>query len=258
MTDQTMRAAGAPQFSIGNVLGTSFSVLLRNLASFFIIAIIISIPSILVGRFYAIDPAVSQEYIRQGQLPPGFWSSIGITMLVGILTSSLMSATLVYGTFQDLRGQRASIGDSISRGFSALVPVIIAAIVYAIILTIGFALFFVPGVILLVMLWVYVPAIVIEKKGVGGSLSRSRELTKGRRWAILGLFIVVVICFAIANWIDGFIFGLIFGPAGAFWATELAQIVFGMFSAVMAAVGYYYLRSDKEGIAIGDIAKVFD
>jgi len=258
MTDQTMRAAGAPQFSIGNVLGTSFSVLLRNLASFFVIAIIVSIPSMLVARFYAIDPVVLQESIRQGQLPPGFGSSIAISTLVAFLTSSLISAALIYGTFQDLRGQRAGVGDSISRGFSALVPVVLAAIAFAILLTIGFALLVIPGIILLLMLWVYVPAIVIEKKGVGGAFGRSRELTKGRRWAIFGLFIVVGIAFWVASWIIGFIFGLIFGTGGIFWAGQLAQILAGMFGAVISAVGYYYLRSDKEGIAIGDIAKVFD
>ncbi len=258
MTDQTMRAAGAPQFSIGNVLGTSFSVLLRNLGSFFIIAIIVSIPSILVARSVAIDPLVAQEYIRQGQIPPGFFNSTLITMAVTILTSSLMSAALIYGTFQDLRDQRAGIGNSISRGFSTLVPVILAAIAFAILLTIGLALFVIPGLILLTMLWVYVPAIVIEKKGVGGAFGRSRELTKGRRWTILLLFIVVGILFVVVSWIAGFISGLIFGVGGAFWVGQLAQILVGMFSAVMAAVGYYYLRSDKEGIAIGDIAKVFD
>jgi hypothetical protein len=258
MTDQTMRAAGAPQFSIGHVLGTSFSVLLRNLASFFVIAIIVSIPSILVARFYAIDPMVAQEYYRQGQLPPGFASSTLVSMAITILTSSLMSAALIFGTFQDLRGQRASIGDSISRGFSALVPVIIAAIAFSILLTIGIALLVIPGLILLTMLWVYVPAIVIEKTGVGGAFSRSRELTKGRRWTIFGLFIVVGIAFVVASWIVGAVFGLIFGVGGVFWLGQLVQLLAGMFSAVMAAVGYYYLRSDKEGVAIGDIAKVFD
>ena len=135
---------------------------------------------------------------------------------------------------------------------------VLAAIAFAILLTIGFALLVIPGIILLLMLWVYVPAIVIEKKGVGGAFGRSRELTKGRRWAILGLFIVVGIAFWVASWIIGFIFGLIFGAGGVFRAGQLARFLAGMFSAVMSAVGYYYLRSDKEGIAIGDIAKVFD
>lgn len=258
MTDQTMRAAGVPQFSIGNVLGTSFSVLLRNFVPFVIIAVVVSIPSILIARFYAIDPLVMQEYVRQGQLPPGFASSTLISTLVLFLTSSLISAALVYGTFQDLRGQRAGVGDAISRGLSALVPVALAALAFAILAAIGTLLFIIPGIIIMLALWVYVPAIVIEKKGVGGAFSRSRELTKGRRWAILGLFIVVGILFAIATWVAGFVFALIFGLGGGFWAGQLAQVLAGMFSAVMAAVGYYYLRADKEGIAIDDIARVFD
>ena len=36
------------------------------------------------------------------------------------------------------------------------------------------------------------------------------------------------------------------------------QALFTAFSAVMTAVSYYYLRVDKEGVAIDEIAAVFD
>ena len=42
------------------------------------------------------------------------------------------------------------------------------------------------------------------------------------------------------------------------WAAIPIRVLYMVFIAVMSAVGYYYLRADKEGIAIGDIAKVFD
>ena len=32
------------------------------------------------------------------------------------------------------------------------------------------------------MWWVYIPAIVVESKGIIGAFGRSRELTRGRRW----------------------------------------------------------------------------
>jgi hypothetical protein len=38
----------------------------------------------------------------------------------------------------------------------------------------------------------------------------------------------------------------------------LLNAVFMVFSAVLVAVGYYQLRVAKEGVDIGDIAKVFD
>jgi hypothetical protein len=258
MTDQSMRAAGAQQFTIGNVLGTSFSVLGRNFAPFAVIAIIIAIPSVIFARVNGIDPLTMQEAARTGALPPGFGTTLFIYLLIAVITSSLTSAALVYGTFQDLRGQRAGVGDSITRGFSALVPVILAAIVFGILESIGILLLVIPGIIIMLALWVYVPAIVVEKMGVGASFTRSRELTKGRRWTILLLLIVVGVIYLIVSWLIGMVSGLAFGLGSAFWAGQLAKILVGMFNAILAAVGYYYLRADKEGIAIHDIATVFD
>ena len=259
MTDQTMRASSAPQFTIGNVLGTSFTVLFRNIVPFAVIAALISIPSILISRFYVMDPLAMQEALRQGAISPGdVAGSFLISTLVIMLTSSLISAALVYGTYQDLRGQRASIGDVISRGLSVIIPVLLAAVAYAILVGIGFMLLFIPGIILGLMLWVYIPAIIVERKGVGAAFSRSRELTKGRRWSIFGLLIVIGILVLVVSWIAGFVSALIFGSGGAFWAGQIAQIAIAMFSAVTVAVGYYYLRADKEGISLEEIAKVFD
>jgi len=42
------------------------------------------------------------------------------------------------------------------------------------------------------------------------------------------------------------------------WAAIPIQILYLVFIAVMSAVGYYYLRSEKEGISVAEIAKVFD
>ena len=195
MTDQTMRAAGAPQFSIGNVLGTSFAVIGRNIVPFLLLAIVISIPSIVIKRMVGVDPQLYQDQINQQHTlyftsysSPGSW----LGLLVSMVTSSLVTAALVYGTFQDLRGQRAAIGDLVRRGFSSLVPVVLAAIAYSLLLIIGTILLVVPGIILATALWVYVPAIVVEKAGVGASFTRSRALTKGHRWAIFGLYVIVL------------------------------------------------------------------
>ena len=45
-------------------------------------------------------------------------------------------------------------------------------------------------------------------------------------------------------------------------AAEILNLVvtlgFTAFASVLSAVGYYYLRAEKEGIVIDDIARVFD
>jgi len=261
MTDQTMRAAGAVRFSIGNVLGTSFAVIGRNIVPFLLLAIVISIPSIIINRMVGVDPQVYQEQINQQQTlyfasysSPGSWFSL----LVSIVTSSLVTAALVYGTFQDLRGQRAAIGDLVGRGFSSLIPVVLAAIAYSLLLIVGTILLVVPGVMLATALWVYVPVIVVEKTGVGASFTRSRALTKGHRWAILGLYLIVLAVVFAAQFVLTLVLHVSLAALAYHWAAIPIQIFYLVFIAVMSAVGYNYLRAEKEGISVAEIAKVFD
>lgn len=119
----------------------------------------------------------------------------------------------------------------------------------------GFLLFVVPGVIIGCMLYVAIPACVIEKLGVTASMSRSVALTKGYRWQIFGLFLLVVVISALG----AFVFTLI-GGAGLV-GQLLAfgwQVVSTAFGAVLSAVIYHDLRMAKEGIDLDTLASVFD
>jgi len=262
MTDQTMSAPAAQQFTIGHVLGTSFAVLGRNIIPFVIIAILISIPSFIVSRIVPIDVQIYQNAASQQQHLLYFYSlgskASWINTGASLITSSLITAALVYGTFQHLRGQRAAIGDLVARGLSSLLPVLMAAIAFTVLSLIGFLLLLIPGVIIIVALWVYVPAIVVEKKGVVAAFRRSRELTKGRRWSILALYILVLVALVAVEVIVTSLLHIPFALLTIHWAAIPIRILYMVFIAVMSAVGYYYLRADKEGVAIGDIAKVFD
>jgi hypothetical protein len=118
-------------------------------------------------------------------------------------------------------------------------------------------LLLVPGVILLVMWWVFVPAIVIEGAGITGCFGRSRELTRGRRWSVFGLILIAYV----GNWAVEKLTQLVapvLGLAGSTILSVIVSLATLAFFGVMTSVGYFYLRAEKEGIAIGDMAAVFD
>src|SRR5579871_958256 len=178
MTDQTMRASSAPQFSIGNVLGTSFSVLARNFILFLLIAVVISIPYFIVSHLTPASVPPEQSSVGQGHVYYFYYASASsaadwLGILLHIITVSLVSAALAYGTFQDLRGQKAPSSELVKRAFAALLPVVLAAVAYTILVVIGFVLLIIPGLIVVTALWVYVPVIVVEKTGVGVTFKRS-------------------------------------------------------------------------------------
>ncbi len=253
-----MASSGSAQFSIGAVIGSSFGVYARNFVSFSILALLIGAINLVLGLLM---PQPTEAEMLAGQVS---WGAIGLGFIAAILVNGLTQAAIIYGTFQDLRGQKASIGDCIARGLATMIPVIVGSILLS--LGIGIAALFliIPGIILALMWWVYIPVIVVEGKGVMGSFGRSRELTRGRRWHILGLLIVVVLLSVVASFIVGLIVGVAVlgsGGSGVLVAAILQYAVMSIvtaFSAILVAVGYYYLRAEKEGINIDDIARVFD
>jgi len=104
---------------------------------------------------------------------------------------------------------------------------------------------------------VAVPACVVERLGPFRSLGRSRALTKGYRWRIFGIWLVL----ALVSGIGSNILGLILAPAGTA-ITVLVSMVWQAsmtaYQAISAAVIYHDLRVAKEGVDIEHIASVFD
>jgi hypothetical protein len=255
---------GAVQFSIGRVIGDSFGVLARNIVSFGILSLLIGLIGLIAGFLFLdtsqLEMAQDDPAALEAAMQNFNWGAIVLTILVMILVNALTQAAIIYGTFQDLRGQKAGIGDCISRGLSSIIPVIVGSILLSIGIMIGFMLLIIPGIILALMWWVYVPAIVVERKGIIEAFGRSRELTRGRRWHILGLLVVLVILMIVVSVVVNFLVVLIAMQGG--FAADIVSYVFNAlltaFISVLVAVGYYYLRAEKEGVDVNEIARIFD
>jgi hypothetical protein len=249
----------AAQFSVGRVLGDSFGVYARNFIGFTALALLIGLIELLFTIYSGanqVDESGEVKFVGFDAMVAGF---------ITLLTRSLTEATLIYGTFQDLRGQKAGVGACVARGLTSIVWVIFGSIISSI--GIGFAslLFLIPGLIVMTIWWVYVPAIVVERQGVLDAFNRSEYLTAGHRWAVFGLIIVVIlltiaviylsemISYAVMTvWpgMDAFLLFLVVDYVGGAMTAA--------FGAVLVAVGYYYLRAEKEGIDVDQIASIFD
>jgi hypothetical protein len=130
----------------------------------------------------------------------------------------------------------------------------------------GTLLLIVPGMILVMMWSVAIPACVVERTGVFGAFSRSRELTRGHRWAIFGLYIAFILFMIVISMVFAALSGAsMFGesPAGT---ASLAQIggyvvstmITSIIGSAFIASMYYELRQIKEGIGPEALASVFD
>ena len=113
-------------------------------------------------------------------------------------------------------------------------------------------------------LWISAKRKVELERGIGESFTRSGALTKGRRWQVFAVILIALVIQVAFGAAVGFVVGVVAymatggEPGGLGWTMAIVELLAGSFAAVLATVGYYFLRAEKEGIVIDDIARVFD
>ncbi|WP_296596384.1 hypothetical protein [Phenylobacterium sp.] len=264
MTDAAI--PGAAKLDIGQVIEGTFKVLGRNIVTFGVLALILSgIPTAIVAYFQATNIESAANF----ELRPGYFQAIGFSGLAALITSAILQGALVYGTVQDLNGQRPSIADCLTTGLRAFLPLIGLTILLFIALMFGLILLIVPGIMMGCAWCVAVPSLVADRTGVFGAFSRSAELTRGNRWRIFALFIVVwIIAMVIGAVIGGVTLAMTFGSGGldpVALARSPVQILGNLLSNALSslitstgvAVLYVELRKAREGAAPQWLAEIF-
>lgn len=282
MTDYSTDAA---PFRAGRALSRSFSIYFRNIAPFGLLALVILSPTyvyqILAGPGELAVSADPAEYWSQFSVEPVF------VFIANFMLGNLVSAALVYGTIQNLKGENAGFGECFTKGIALILPVLGVAFVYLLVLVLVILAAAVPGALVIgllvaatgasaiyflgilviltpvayvvVMFYVTLPVAVIERAGIG-SLKRSAALTKGNRWRLFAL-LILFFAIAAAMGISLSLLGLTDGSANFAGQMAWQWVLSGLlsaFSAVMAAVIYHDLRVAREGVDTNQIAAVFD
>jgi hypothetical protein len=247
MANISTTSGGTAELRIGTALSQATSVLMRAPGSFLLLSVIPFIPAIVVTLGGVRPTSLSQVY----------WT-IGIMLVLQILLTFMIQTVIIYGAFQELRGQRFSLGEAMDKGLPRFVPALGASIVTTFLVMLGLIALIIPGIIVAAALYVVIPACVVERAGPIESLSRSAKLTKGFRGKIFGLLLIVTIIGGVLGYLVKLILsqigGALVGAIGEF-AAQTAATAFG---AVLVVIIYYTLRMIKEGVDIDKIASVFD
>ena len=251
--------------SMGQVLSRSFGLVRDNLMS--------------VGLFLLIaqiaESALSLGMRALGLLQPdaadpariATSASYLIIAALFLLTSALTWAGAVHGYVQSALNRPVSLATCFSAGLAKLLPVLLLTILWALAVGLGWMMLIIPGLILISMWSVAIPALVTENLPVTQSFGRSRALTRGHRLAIFGVLLLVVVVmyagiFAVA--------GLALGSAGfmavalaaqgsalVMIASGLVSWLFGMFLAALLSALYLELVQAHGSLPTAQLSEVF-
>jgi hypothetical protein len=176
---------------------------------------------------------------------------VGIALLSAILVAllsfvgALLAAALsIVGVFwvqgaltravQDIRDGRAdlSIGETFRSVQDRIGSIAGASLLAGLGIAIGLILLIVPGLFLITIWSLIVPAIVLENVGALDSFGRSRDIVRGNEWNVFG---VVVLTFLILV-AFGIVLGLILSPLDASVQSLLSNIISGTLTAPFMAL----------------------
>ncbi|MDH6234541.1 uncharacterized membrane protein (DUF485 family) [Mesorhizobium soli] len=250
-------------YRIGRVFGDTFGVLARNFWLCLGLAMIFSgIPNFLYQLWVGSRTQAAMESGTPSPLVFDGVSAFGaiVFFVVYMVLASILQAGLVRATIEDLNGQQPTFADALNRGIALILPIIGLSILMSLGVAIGFMLLIIPGIYLLARWSAAVPALVHERRGVLASMKRSAELTKGSRWRIFGLWIIMIIALVALQ----LVLGLLALAVTSFLGTVLATAVVAILSAVTSvvvsiaiAVSYVELRYVKEGTDVKELAEIF-
>ena len=175
------------------------------------------------------------------------WVGAVFGALIGLAGVFWLQGALVIA-IDDVRDGRAdlSVRETLNRVLPRLNTLTFAGLLAALGITIGFLLLIVPGLILITLWLLIVPAIMLENRGVFESFGRSRQLVSGHGWNVFGVIVLTVAILIAVN----IGLSLVEAAFDSSWLNLLldiaSQTVTAPFLALAWTITYYELRAIKE------------
>lgn len=247
--------------SIGRVFGRAFATLGDNPLVMFGIAFL----------FRAVPGALLGWGLAEGRQATGFDALSGLFWygsggIIGLILSTITQGAMVRATTAYSEGRRAGFVECALTGLRVFLPLIGLGLVLAFGVVLGLGLLIVPGVMIYVMWSVAAPALVEERRGVFAAFARSRFLTRGARWRVFALELVVLVFYWLASATLGVVTILFLregsGTLAGFglWSMLLTALTQTIGAAIWGAIQtslYIELRLWKDGPADAALADIF-
>ena len=224
---------------IGSVLGEAWRLYKRFLAQFFLTAVVV---------FAVLDllSALADRAASNNVLSGVLWSLVAA--VVGVVGYFWVQAALVE-LVRDVRDGRAD--RSVAETYAAVQPrlpaVVVAGVLAAFGIGIGFVLLIVPGLFLLTIWSMLIPVIVIERRHASEAFSRSREIVRGHGWSVFGLVVVTFLIVAFAAAVIRAIFAVLPGFLDV-WLGSLVAHSLTIPFAVAALTTAYFTLTQRESV----------
>lgn len=209
-------------WDVGALLGETFKLFWRHAKLFLPLTALVVFPFVI-----AFDVLLSGDDLVEDDIDPGrLFGSVLAGLFAFTVMPALVTALHVVSVLRIGEGERPSVREALSLGADRFGPAIGATILYLLAIIVGFLLLIVPGIYLMVRLYLAAQAAVVDGQTPTGALNRSAELVKGRWWQTLGRLLLA-----------GIVFGLVTAPLTAAVALIDYGVLYVLLDAAAQTVG---------------------
>lgn len=252
---------GADRFEISSVISRAFEAIGANFLLYLGLALVFSgIPTFALswwqnsrlGPGGAVDP--------QAVFTMATWMPVLISWAVGVVSNAVLQAALTRATVMHLSGEKPGFAQCLTVGVTMILPMIAIGFISTIGVALAMLLLIVPGIMLSLAWSVIVPVYVQERVGLLETFGRSLELTRGARWRILLVMIILTIGAWLLTIPTGIVVAMSRGMESPLVVASFTAVI-GALSAmvtvsILASI-YVELRNVKEGVAPNELESIF-
>ncbi len=233
------------RLSFAETFRETFNLYFDNFKPLFLIALISSIPVILVSRDFNADTTLSEAEQQVMMLRAMLW------FLVFLAVNTISTALMIEFISKKYLEQQQTIDRYIKNVLPFILPIMGLSIVGAIMVGIGLFLFVIPGIYFALALSVSSQVLILERKKVFQSIQRSFDLTRGYKLEIFGYFLVLFLISLGIGLLTGQLLNLLenmeVNTQLQLLIEHLVQVLIAPIGACLFILVYFNLRIDKEG-----------
>ncbi len=256
------------RLDLGRVVRGTFALIGRNAAVFAVMAMLVAATPYAIVRL-----TVLPWVLRVSGYPASTAFALAVNLAVTVFSGNLLTAAMLESASPENECRRVSLPASFAALLRSLPSILALSALTTIGLACGFALAFVPGVILLLVWRVASAAQLVERTSVIGAFQRSAALTRRHRGLLFALLVglglldyaimmatVAIVGLTLKAVLDGTSFTRV-GTIGTLYPLLIESLGYAAGMTVLRAnalVLYWELRSIRGGMAPGAAAAVFD
>ncbi|MFO0797608.1 MAG: hypothetical protein U0804_09020 [Gemmataceae bacterium] len=196
-----------------------------------------------------------------------FFAAYLLALVLTVVLVTIGNAAVLHIIMEEYQGNRVGVGAALGYALGRFFPLLGVSLLFGLMVGVGILFCCVPGFYLLATYMFVTQVVVLERRGVGESLTRSAELADGYRWRVLGVYLLVTLVSGFAQGFVVQVLGFVLpgqemipGAGGRMQIKvnvvnsiidtlvgNLVSIVFSAYLAVCVTLLYLDLRIRKEG-----------